>query len=211
MKKISVAIMSLMISIAASAQSETGTATFGKTAESAVIYNMPYSEEAVINGLEKRMSTWGKSKKARGYFMYRNVVIADISNQPVTLYFAVDKKSKKDNGNATFTLMMSNEFDRFFKADESAEMFTKAKEFLNGFTEPVAAASLELKITEHDALVKKEDKTLKKLRDDSIDNEKQKKKLEEKIAQNTKDIEAQEKALAGKKEELDGLIKQRKN
>ena len=211
MKKFLFAIAAVAFSLSTSAQSETGTASFNKSAESAVIYHLSYSDEAATNGLENKMNKWGKAKKLKGYLMYRNVVIADISNQPVTLYFGVDKKSKKDNGNATLTLMMANEFDRFYKADESAEMFTKAKEFLNGFTDPVAAASLELKITEHDALVKKEDKTLKKLRDDSIDNEKQKKKLEEKIAQNTKDIEAQEKALAGKKEELDGLIKQRKN
>lgn len=211
MKKISVAILSLAISFAASAQSETGTASFGKTAESAVIYNMPYSEEAVNNGLEKKMSTWGKSKKAKGYIMYRNIVIADISNQPISLYFAVDKKSKKDNANATLTLLLANEFDRFYKIEENKEMFSKAKDFLNGFTDPVAAASLELEITAQDATVKKEDKALKKLRDDSIDNEKQKKKLEEKIAQNIKDIEQQEKNLATQKEQLDGLMKKRKN
>jgi hypothetical protein len=211
MKKISVVIMSLIISLAATAQSENGTATFGKSVESALIYNMQYPEEAVINGIEKKMDTWGKPKKTRGFTMYRNITVSDISNQPITLYFRVDRKSKKDNNNAVLTLMMANEFDRFYKIEENGEMFAKAKEFLNGFTDPVAAANLELQITAQDDMVKKEDKALKKLRDDSIDNEKQKKKLEDKIAQNARDIEQQEKTVATQKEQLDVLIKQRKN
>lgn len=211
MKKIFVAISAIAFSLTASAQSETGTASFNKSAESAVIYNMSYSDEAVSNGLENKMNKWGKAKKAKGYLMYRNVLISDISKDPVTLYFSVDKKSSKDNSNASITMLIANEHDRFYKADEHHEMFSKAKEFLNGFKGSVEAADLELKITSQDEAVKKNDKKLKKLRDDSIDNEKQKKKLEEKIAQNVKDIEQQEKELATQKEQLDGLIKQRKN
>ncbi|MBC7935228.1 MAG: hypothetical protein H7Y86_07710 [Rhizobacter sp.] len=211
MKKIFVGVFAFAFYFTASAQSETGTASFSKSAESAVIYNMAHSDEAVSNGLENKMNKWGKAKKAKGYLMYRNVLISEISKEPVTLYFSVDKKSSKDNGNATLTMLIANEHDRFYKADEHQEMFGKAKEFLNGFKEPVEAADLELKITSQDESVKKNDKKLKKLRDDSIDNDKQKKKLEEKIAQNAKDIEQQEKDLATQKEQLDGLIKKRKN
>lgn len=211
MKKIFVAVFSLAFYFTAAAQSETGTASFSKSAESAVIYNLSYSDEAVSNGLENKMNKWGKAKKAKGYLMYRNVLISDISKEPVTLYFSVDKKSSKDNGNSVLTMLIANEHDRFFKASEHGEMFSKAKEFLNSFKEPVEAADLELKITDQDETVKKNDKKLKKLRDDSIDNEKQKAKLEEKIAQNAKDIEQQEKDLATQKEQLDGLIKKRKN
>lgn len=211
MKKIFVAIAAIAFSLTASAQSETGTASFNKSAESAVIYNMAYSDEAVSNGLENKMNKWGKAKKTKGYLMYRNVLISDISKDPVTLYFSVDKKSSKDNSNASITMLIANEHDRFYKSDEHHEMFSKAKEFLNSFKTSVEAADLELKITSQDENVKKSDKKLKKLRDDSIDNEKQKKKLDEKIAQNVKDIEQQEKELATQKEQLDGLIKQRKN
>jgi len=210
MKKILVAALAITFSLAASAQSETGTASFNKSAESAVIYNMAYSDEAVSNGLENKMNKWGKAKKAKGYLMYRNVLIHEISKDPVTLYFNVEKRSSKDNSNATITMLIANEHDRFFKADENSELFSKAKEFLNSFSESVESADLELKITAQDETVKKSDKKLKKLRDDSIDNEKQKKKLEEKMAQNVKDIEQQEKELATQREQLDGLIKKRK-
>ena len=211
MKQLFVAALAVIVSFTATAQSETGTASFNKSAESAVIYNIPYSEEAVSNGLENKMSKWGKPKKAKGYLMYRNVLITDISNEPVTLYFGVEKKSSKDNGNSTITMLIANEHDRFYKADENAELFNKAKEFLNSFKEPVEAANLELQINEQDDVVKKQYKKLKKLRDDGIDYEKQKKKLEEKIAQNIKDVEQQEKDLSTQKEQLDALIKKRKN
>ncbi len=203
--------MAFVFAVSGIAQSENGTASFNKATESAVVYHMNYSLQAVENGLEKKMANWGKPKKVKGYTMYRNVRISEISNEPITLYFSADKKSSKDNENTILTMLMSNEFDRFYKADENGELFNKAKGFLNGFAEPVAAASLELNINDKEDVVKKTDKKLKGLRDDSIDLEKQKKKLEEKMAQNIKDIEQQEKDMVKQKEELDALIKQRKN
>ena len=205
------AACSLVLSFAAHAQSQNGTASFNRSTESAIVYNLPYSDEAVTNGLENKMKNWGKAKKAKGYSMYRSVLISDISNEPITLYFSVEKKSSKDNNNSSLTMLIANEQDRFYKADEHSELFSKAKLFVNSFKEPVEAADLELQINTQDETVKKNDKKLKKLRDDSIDYEKQKKKLEEKMAQNVKDIEQQEKDLSTQKEQLDGLIKKRKN
>jgi hypothetical protein len=211
MKKIILSALAFVLSFGSFAQSQNGTASFNKATESAVIYDMNYPLQAVENGLEKKMANWGKPKKVKGYTMYRNVRISEISKDPITLYFSADKKSNKDNDNSILTLLIANEFDRFYKADENSELFSNAKSFLNGFAEPVAAANLELKINDKEDVVKKSDKKLKGFRDDSIDYEKQKKKLEEKIAQNVKDIEIQEKELAKQKEELDALIKQRKN
>lgn len=211
MKKIIVAAFAIMFSFTAFSQSEISTASFNKSAESAVVMNIAYSDEAVSNGLENKMSKWGKAKKSKGYTMYKNVLIPDISKDPVTLYFNVDKKSSKDNGNSVVTMLIANGDDKFYKADDDKELFSNAKQFLNSFDEFSEAADLELRITAQDETVKKADKKLKKLRDDSIDNEKQKKKLEEKMAQNVKDIEQQEKDLVTQKEQLDALIKKRKN
>ena len=211
MKKILLTTLSISICLLSLSQSQNGTAMFNKATESAVIYEMNYPLQALENGLEKKMGNWGKPKKVKGYTMYRNIRIPEISNEPMTYYFSADKKSNKDNSNSTLTLLIANEHDRFFKPDDNSELFSKARTFLNSFAEPVAAANLELRINDKEDVVKKTDKKLKGLRDDSIDNEKAKKKLEEKMAQNVKDIETQEKELAKQKEELDALIKQRKN
>lgn len=211
MKKIIVAAFAITFSLTAFAQSEISTASFNKSAESAVVMNVSYSEEAVSNAVENKMSKWGKGKKSKGYTMYKNVLIPDISKDAVTLYFSVDKKSSKDNGNSVITMLIANGDDKFYKADDNRDLFSNARQFLNSFDEFSEAADLELKISAQDETVKKHDKKLKKLRDDSIDNEKQKKKLEEKMAQNAKDIAQQEKELANQKEQLDVLIKKRKN
>lgn len=211
MKKIIFATLAITATLCSMAQSQNGTASFNKNTESAVVYDLNYPLEAVENGLEKKMSNWGKAKKVKGYMMYRSIRIPEISNEPITFYFSADKKSSKDNNNSTITLLMANEFDRFYKADENSELFSKARAFLNSFAEPVAAANLEIMINDKEDLVKKTDRKLKGFRDDSIDYDKQKKKLEEKMAQNVKDIESHEKELAKQKEELDALIKQRKN
>jgi hypothetical protein len=193
------------------AQSQTGTTTFNKSPQPAVIYNLPYSAEAVANGVENKMNTYGKPKKVKGFLMYKNILVTEISKNPVTIYFNAEKKSNKDDANAVLTMMISNEFDRFYAVEDNKELFESAKSFLNGFELSVVAANLELKIKDQDESVKKSDKKLKNLRDDGIDYEKQRKKLEDKISQNTLDITAQEQELNKQKEQLDGLIKQRKN
>ncbi len=211
MKTFLLVLASIIPGIGLLAQSQTGTTTFNKSPQPAVIYNLTYSAEAVTNGVETRMNNYGKPKKVKGFLVYKNVLVTDISAQPVTLYFNAEKKSNKDDGNAVLTLIVSNEFDRFYTVEDNAELYSKAKEYLDGFEPFVAAASLELKIKDQDESVKKVDKKLKNLRDDGIDYEKQKKKLDDKIAQNTLDIANQEQELNKQKEQLDGLIKQRKN
>lgn len=199
------------MTLSANAQTSITTATFNKLPQTAVQYNLPYSDEAVSNGLANKLSSYGKPKKMKEFLVYRNLNIPEISSSPVTLYFNVEKKSKKDNSNAVLTLLLSNEFDRFYTKEADPALFTKAMEYLNGFSAPVAAASLELGILSQDETTQKSDKKLKKLRDEAIDLEKQKKRIEERIEQNKKDIEAEEAELAKQKELLDGLIKQRKN
>lgn len=211
MKQILGIVVMVMMAFSASSQSVLTTATFNKLPQTAVQYNMAYSDEAVSNGLTKKLESYGKPKKIKEFLVYRNLNIPEISSTPVTLYFNVEKKSKKDNSNAVLTMLLSNEFDRFYTKESDPELFNKAIEYLNSFAEPVAAASLELGIQSQDETTQKVDKKLKKLRDESIDLEKQKKRIEDKIEQNKKDIAAEESELAKQKELLDGLIKQRKN
>jgi hypothetical protein len=88
-------------------------------------------------------------------------------------------------------MLMANSADQFYRMDEKPELFVKGRQFLDSMNAPVAAAGLELQINNQDETVIKADKKLKKLRDDAIDFEKQKKRLEDKIAENVKDIEKQ--------------------
>lgn len=211
MKQLMLMIVVSIITLSVNAQSQTGITTFNKSPQPSVINNLPYSQEAVLNGVENKMSTYGKPKKVKGFNMYKNVLVPEISNEPLTIYFNAEKKSNRDNGNAVLTMLLSNEFDRFYSPEENSNLFAKAVTYLNSFEAPVAAASLELQINDQDDAVKKTDKKLKNLRDDGIDYENQKKKLDAKIAQNILDVAAQEKEAAKQKEQLDGLIKQRKN
>ena len=195
----------------ANAQPQTGITTFNRSPQPAVIYNLTYSEEAVWNGVENKMNPFGKSKNVKGFNMYKNIIVPEIGNEPITLYFNAAKKSNKENTNAVLTMMLSNEFDRFYSVEENSGIFAKAITYLNSFEAPVAAASLELEINAQDDIVKKTEKKLKNLHNDGNDYEKEKKKLEAKIAQNTSDATAQEQEVARQKEQLDILIKQRKN
>jgi chromosome segregation ATPase len=107
--------------------------------------------------------------------------------------------------------MLSTEFDKFYSKEADSTLFNNALQYLKGFEAPVAAASLELNIQAQDENARNSDKKLKKLRDEAINLEKDKVRLEEKIAQRKKEIEKEEIELAKQKELLDGLLKQRKN
>lgn len=211
MKLIIFVIITAMITLNVNAQSLTGITSFNKSPQSSLIYNLPYSDEAVSNGIETKMISFGKPRKMKGFLMYKNVRIPEISNDALTIYFGADKKSNKDNSNAVLTMLLANEGNRFYTTEENKELFSKAAIYLNTFEPAVAAASLELQIKEQDEVIKKTDKKLKHLRDDKIDFENQKKKLESKIEQNTNDIIKQEQDVTKQKELLDSLIKNRKN
>ena len=211
MKQIFIVIAMAFFALNVGAQSQTGTTSFNKSPQSSVIYNLPYSEEAVSNAIENKMSSFGKPKKVKGFLMYKNVRIPEISDDAMTIYFGADKKSNKDNSNAVLTMLLANDADRFYTIEENKELFSKASVYLNGFEPEVATASLELQIKEQDELVKKSDRKLKNLRDDKINFENQKKKLESKIEQNGTDISNQEQEVIKHKELLDTLIKSRKN
>lgn len=211
MKLIIFVIITAMITLNVNAQSLTGITSFNKSPQSSLIYNLPFSDEAVSGGIETKMISFGKPRKMKGFLMYKNVRIPEISNDALTIYFGADKKSNKDNSNAVLTMLLANEGNRFYTTEENKELFSKAAIYLNTFEPAVAAASLELQIKEQDEVIKKTDKKLKNLRDDKIDFENQKKKLESKIEQNTNDIIKQEQDVTKQKELLDSLIKNRKN
>lgn len=211
MKLIIFVIITAMITLNVNAQSLTGITSFNKSPQSSLIYNLPFSDEAVSDGIETKMISFGKPRKMKGFLMYKNVRIPEISNDALTIYFGADKKSNKDNSNAVLTMLLANEGNRFYTTEENKELFSKAAIYLNTFEPAVAAASLELQIKEQDEVIKKTDKKLKHLRDDKIDFENQKKKLESKIEQNTNDIIKQEQDVTKQKELLDSLIKNRKN
>ena len=211
MKLIIFVIITAMITLNVNAQSLTGITSFNKSPQSSLIYNLPFSDEAVSDGIETKMISFGKPRKMKGFLMYKNVRIPEISNDALTIYFGADKKSNKDNSNAVLTMLLANEGNRFYTTEENKELFSKAAIYLNTFEPAVAAASLELQIKEQDEVIKKTYKNLKHLRDDKIDFENQKKKLESKIEQNTNDIIKQEQDVNKQKELLDSLIKNRKN
>ena len=211
MKQILLVVAIIFSALAINAQSQTGFANFNKAPQSAVIYNLAYTDEAVSNALENKMKAYGKPKKVKDYLMYKNILITEISDKPVTIYFNVEKKSKKDDNNAVLTMLIANETDQFYTTSDHADLFKNAKKFLDSFEAPVIAANLELDINIKDELVRKVDKKLKKLRDDGIDYVNQKKKLEDKITDNNNNVTATELELLKQQEALDILIKKRKN
>ena len=200
-----------ILTSALKAQSQTGLTTFNKIPQNSVFVHLPFSVEAASNALDNKMKGYGKPKKIKDFVAYRNIQVPELRNDPISLYFNVEKKSRKDFENTTITMLIANNADQFYRMDQQPELFVKARQFLDSLNAPVAAAGLELQINSQDETVMKADKRLKKLQEDAVDLKKQKTRLEDKIAENIKDIEKQEKELAAQRLQLEALNKQRRN
>lgn len=210
MKTILIIIISYLTCFSLIAQPTTGTAVFNKRNVTAVVYELPYSEEAVTTGFENKMQSFGKGKKMKSFIQYKSVMIPEISTQPLNIYLGAEKTDRKDD-HAILSLLIANEFDRFYTPQDDPEIFTNATQYLNDFSGPAAAASLELQIKAQEDVMAKTEKKLRTLLNDDEDYQKQKQKIEDKIASNQKDIAEQEKELADQKQKLEALTNQRKN
>jgi hypothetical protein len=203
-------LTSFAISTMALGQPTVGSATFNKRNVAAVVFTMPYPEDAVTTGFENRMQAFGKSKKMKSYLLYQAVQVPEISTQTMNVYLKAERTSRKDE-QSVLRFLIADEFDRFFTSQENPEIFANAMQFAGSFEALAAAANLELQILEQEDEVKKAGKKLNAILSDKEDYERQKQKIEEKIADAQKDIEEQEKELTGQKDKLGALITQRKN
>lgn len=210
MKNLYASVVLCFIALSLQAQPGDGSASFNKRNVPAVVYDLPYSEEAVTTGFQNQMQSFGNGKKMKNFIQYSSVNIPEISTQKMNVYLIAEKKDRK-NDHTTLKMLIADEFDRFYSPQDNPEIFANAKQYLAAFDAPAAAANLELQIKEQEDVISKSDKKLKGLLNDGEDLEKQKKKIEDKIESNKKDIESQEKEIADLKQKLNDLTSQRKN
>lgn len=192
----------LSISSAMLAQAYEGTIQYDKKKQAAIVIDYDYPSQAVENAIVKQMEQSGfkvKEEKGllnrdKGFLVFKNAYITDISKDRMDYIIKVEQKSKKDNEESTLYMIMSKDGNNAL-AGLSAYDAGAAKTYLNNMIPEIEAANLELNIKAQVEVVAKAEKKLKSLQDDKIE-------LEKKLAENVKsqddtikDIEAQKKAL----------------
>ena len=219
MKKLILACsLGLFLSGVTSGQAYEGKIEYDKKKQAAFIIEFPYTTEAVENAFIQKMDRLGyRGKEEKGLFnrdkgfrIYKNAFITEISSKKYDYIINVERKSRKEKDEAVLYLLVMNNDQNAIGDFDAADM-RRAKEFLNELLPDVEASNLELEIKAQEDVVAKAEKRLRSLQKDKDDMEDRIKKLEKDIEKNLKDQEDTEKELVNLKDVLESLKLKRKS
>jgi len=210
MKQIIVTLLAVFSSLVVLSQSYEGTIEYQKKDQKAMVIDFPYSPSVVEDAIVMKMEKMGyKKKESKGFLVYKNAVISDISSEPADYMIKVERKSRKEKDESVVYIVM-NRADENLIARSDALINSNVKTFLNGMAPHVEAYNLEVEIKKQEEAVAKAEKKLKNLVDDKETMEKKIKKLQDDLKENAKDQEAQAKEIEAQKQALEAMVGKRK-
>lgn len=169
-----------------------------------------YPPEAVENAFVQKMEKLGYKPKEekgllnkdRGFLVFKNAYVTDISSDRMDYVIKVERKSRKESDESIlYVVMMKDDVNVLDKLD--AYDVGRSKSFLNNMLPDIETANLELQIKAQEEIVAKAEKKLAGLQKD-------KEELEKKLADNVKDQENTEKDIELQKQNLETLRIKRK-
>lgn len=207
----------ILFSAAASAQAYEGSVEYNKKKQPAFVIEYHYPPEAVENAIIQKMGNMGyKGKeekgifnKDKGFWVYKNAFITEISTNSMDYMIKVERKSRKESNESVVYLIVNKDGENAMPKFDAYDM-DRAKSFLNNLLPDVEASNLELQIKAQEETVAKAEKKLKNLQDDRDDMEKKIRKLQDDIRSNLKDQENTQKEIENQKQALDALKIKRK-
>jgi len=213
MIKISLLLVGLLnMVVAATAQAYEGSVQYDKKKQPALVIEYAYPAQAVENAFVQRMEKLGyraKEEKGilnrdKGFLLYKNAYITDISKNKMDYILRVERKNRKENEEAILYLVLQqdgvNTLDKLDSYDTG-----RAKSYLNNMLPDIEEANLELQIKAQEEVVTKAEKKLKGLQEDKLA-------LENKLAENVKSQDETLKDIEDQKASLETLRgKRRKN
>ena len=204
-------LFAVLLTLTVSAQSYEGTVEYQKKDQKAMIIEFPYSPSVVEDAIVQKMEKLGyKKKESKGFLVYKNAVISEISAEPADYMIKVERKSRKEKDESVVYLVM-NKGEENIMARNDALLNSNVKTFLNGMSPDVESLNLERQIEAQQALVAKAEKKLKDLKEDQESMEKKIKKLQDDLKDNAKDQEKQQNEIENQKKVLEALVGKRRN
>ena len=184
--------------------------TYNKKKQKAISIDYAYPQEAVQNAIVQKIEKLGhigKEQKGlfnkdKGFIVFKDAFITDISEERMDYILKIERKSRKDKDETTLYLVL-NKGGEDAVPGMSAHDIGRTKVFLNNLLPEIEEANLELQIKAQDDAVVKSEKKFKDLQDQKAD-------LEKKLQKNAEDIENQQKQIESQRAALDGLKGKRK-
>jgi hypothetical protein len=170
-------------------------------------------ENAIVNKLNK-LGFKGKEEKGllnkdKGFRVYKNSLITDISVSRYDYVINVDRKSRRADDEAVlYLLIMKDDVNALSRLN--TEELGNAKKFLINLHPDIEEAHLEIQILDQEELLGKAEKKLRSLETDKEDMEKKIQKLQAEIKDNEGEQEKQKAEIGNQSKALDALKAKRK-
>jgi hypothetical protein len=209
---------SILLATYCYSQAHETTIEYDKKKQKALVTEFPYSPEAVENAIIERMDKLGyKGREEKGIFnkdkgfrIYSEASVREISQKNFDYIIYIEQKSKKEKDASLIYLIINTKDGQNVIQAEDVLVVDKAKDFLNNLTPDVHAAHLELQIAAQAEVVTKAEKKLKSLQDDKTDLEKRILKLQDDMKKNENDQVETQKDIELQKKNLEDLKGKRK-
>jgi len=190
---------------------------YNKEKQACLVMEYDFPPQAVENAIIAKMNKLGyKGKEEKGMFnkdkgftVYKDAMVADISPSRYDFIINIDRKSRKESDAAMLYLIIMKDNGNALSRLNTEEL-GNAKVFLTNLLPDIEAANLELQIKAQEDVVVKAEKRLKNLQTDKDDMEKKIKKLQDDIKTNEKDQEKQNAEIENQRKALDALKAKRK-
>jgi hypothetical protein len=196
--------------IASAQQAYEGTIQYDKKKQKAVVIDYGYPAQAVENAFIQKMEKLGYKAKEekgilnrdKGFLIFKNAYVTDISDDKMDFMVKVERKSRKESDEAVLYMIMMKEDSNALDKLEAYDI-GRSKTFLNNMIPDIEAAHLELQIKEQEEVIAKAEKKLRNLKDDQSS-------LEKKLQENKTDQNNTEKDIENQKQALVNLVNKRK-
>lgn len=192
----------MLVFFSVTAQAYEDNIQYDKKKQQGIAIEYAYPAEAVQNAFVQKLEKMGYKAKEekgllnrdKGFLVYKNIYVTDISRDRLDYIVKTERKSRKNSEESVLYMIMLKD-DKNALLTMDAYDVGNAKNFLNNMLPEIEAANLELQIKAQEEVVAKAEKKLAGLQQDKLD-------LEAKLAENVKsqddtvkDIEAQKQAL----------------
>ena len=200
----------LSVSTISMAQAYESSIQYDKKKQNAIAIDYAYPPEAVENAFIQKMEKLGykvKEEKGllnrdKGFLIFKNAYVTDISKERMDYIIKVERKSRKESDESVLYLIMSKNGENALNKMEAYDV-GNAKSYVNNMIPDIEASNLELQIKTQEDVVAKAEKKLKGLQDDKLA-------LEKKLAENVQAQDETIKDIEAQRTNLDALRERRK-
>lgn len=202
-----------LAALAAISQSESKSITFKDQLRPALQLALPNdsktADQTILAKLketgykpEKTGSFMNKKNKQEGFYVFSGVILPELTNQQLDLYFKVDDVNNNSTDRSAVTLMVSKGYENFVSKENDSATFNAAEKFLNTFVRKTDMYAIGVQIGDKKKELAASEKKWQDVRNKQEEGRKKIAELEANIknwqqeeAGQQKDVEAQRSAL----------------